>query len=108
MVSLDMGRKKLTRSCETLSDWIGTLGVGNLALRHGSGDANRAEETDREEKNSCRFHFSSNLMKMSASRSMMTAKSPGAHITPRPLDNAGWAQSKVPWDICGLKGCDVL
>jgi uncharacterized pyridoxal phosphate-containing UPF0001 family protein len=33
------------------------LGVGDLALRHGAGDANRAQENDREE-NSRRFHIS--------------------------------------------------
>ena len=40
-----------------VQDCLFQLGVGDLALRHGSGDANRAQEDGREE-NSCRFHFS--------------------------------------------------
>ena len=40
-----------------VQDCLFQLGVGDLALRHGSGDANRAKENDREE-NSRRFHFS--------------------------------------------------
>ena len=35
MVSLEMGRKKLTHSCETLSDWIGRVlyNIGSLSRR---------------------------------------------------------------------------
>ena len=43
-----------------LQDRFFEFGVGDLAVRHGFRDAERAQESEREE-NSCRFHIWSDL-----------------------------------------------